>query len=540
MAFTRVTSSHRLFLAVLLPLLMLGTFAVRGMKAQSKAAWDAMEEEAARAAMVAADHLAREFQAKVREVPRFPDPPVPGSPSPMDAVLDGGDIPALLALRDSPEAGTSPAGLPRRILAALRLLELDPEFLRDRAADRGEIARLATEECPSVLTGLVIQKLGMSDGASSQRWKDVEEALLILRSHPEGGWIPRGDSYAWVRQDGSQVSFLSTAAVLAILQDKQLSYAAPKDFGIRISTGKDLPRSSAAPAIFGAAPVSFGEGLRAEVYLHSPDQAMASLRRQQLWTYSALALAAVVSLGGLYLIHRTLQRERKLNEMKSQFVASVSHELRAPVASIRLMADALEEGKMAPETAKEFHRLIAREGARLSTLVGNVLDHARIEQGRRIWKMESCDLAALVAETLRVMEPLTREKELALLSSLEAVEASVDAGAIQQALVNLLDNAIKFSPRGKSIGTSLAIHDESRTWTLSVSDEGSGIPKEEQSRIFERFYRPGDELRRETQGTGIGLSLVKSIVDAHGGSVTVESEPGKGSTFTLRLPISTP
>jgi two-component system phosphate regulon sensor histidine kinase PhoR len=241
---------------------------------------------------------------------------------------------------------------------------------------------------------------------------------------------------------------------------------------------------------------------------------------------------------GLFLIHRTLRRERKLNEMKSQFVASVSHELRAPVASIRLMADALEEGKVAPGTAKEFHRLIAREGARLSTLVGNVLDHARIEQGRKVWKMESCDLAALVAETLRVMEPLAAEKHLRLLSSLEPVEAAIDAGAIQQALVNLLDNAIKFSPPGKSIGTTLAIHDESRTWTLAVSDEGSGIPAEEQPRIFERFYRPGDELRRETQGTGIGLSLVKSIAGAHGGTVTVDSGPGHGSTFTLRIPIS--
>jgi two-component system sensor histidine kinase SenX3 len=224
--------------------------------------------------------------------------------------------------------------------------------------------------------------------------------------------------------------------------------------------------------------------------------------------------------------------------MKSQFVASVSHELRAPVASIRLMADALEAEKVPPETAKEFHRLIAREGARLSTLVGNVLDHARIEQGRKVWKMEPCDLSSLVADTVRVMEPLAQEKGIELKVDFSAVQATVDADAIQQALVNLLDNAIKFSPPGTTVTTLLALDEESRSWRLSVRDEGPGIPKEEQSRIFERFYRPGDELRRETQGTGIGLSLVKSIAEAHRGAITVESEPGKGSNFTLTFPLS--
>ena len=222
--------------------------------------------------------------------------------------------------------------------------------------------------------------------------------------------------------------------------------------------------------------------------------------------------------------------------MKSQFVASVSHELRAPVASIRLMADALEAEKVSAETAKDFHRLIAREGARLSTLVGNVLDHARIEQGRRIWKMEPCDLADLTTGTLQVMEPLAQEKNIKLGSHLSPVEASVDAGAMQQALVNLLDNAIKFSPPGSTVETSLSMDDG--FWKLSVRDQGPGIPPEEQGRVFERFYRLGDELRRETQGTGIGLSLVKSIAEAHGGTVRLQSGAGKGSTFTLRIPTS--
>jgi signal transduction histidine kinase len=169
--------------------------------------------------------------------------------------------------------------------------------------------------------------------------------------------------------------------------------------------------------------------------------------------------------------------------------------------------------------------------------VGNVLDHARIEQGRKVWKMESTDLSSLVADTLRVMQPLAAEKNVSLSSRLDPVEATVDAGAIQQALVNLLDNAIKFSSSGTAVAVELSKSDERRTCEIRIKDEGPGIPKAEQSRIFERFYRPGDELRRETQGTGIGLSLVKSIAEAHRGSISVESEPGKGSTFTLRLPL---
>lgn len=285
-------------------------------------------------------------------------------------------------------------------------------------------------------------------------------------------------------------------------------------------------------------PVSFTGDLRLEIIAARPALFEASAREQSRWTLGLLSLSLIVSVGSLGLIHRTVQRERQLNAMKSQFVASVSHELRAPVASIRLMADALEAEKVDPETAKEFHRLIAREGARLSTLIGNVLDHARIEQGRRVWKMEPSDLAGLVADTLRVMEPLAEERNITLTSELEQFEASVDTCAIQQALVNLLDNAIKFSPPGSTVTIALSIYEKRSSWKLSVRDAGPGIALSEQSRIFERFHRLGDELRRETQGTGIGLSLVKSIVEAHRGTIAVESSPGDGSTFNLIVPLS--
>jgi signal transduction histidine kinase len=375
----------------------------------------------------------------------------------------------------------------------------------------------------------VLDKLLPASEPELTRWEKRMEIVEMARRHAEGGLIT-GDGYLWLETAGDRIRYVSSDTISEVLRDLAAS-------SYRVWLTREPVQGLREDGTFpsASAKVEMGDGFWLNMQLLVPSHFIvdSALRNQKKWAASLLGVAAAVSFGGLFMLHRTLRRERQLNEMKSQFVASVSHELRAPVASIRLMADALEEGKVAPETAREFHRLIAREGARLSTLVGNVLDHARIEQGRKVWKMESCDLSSLVADTVRVMEPLAQEKGITLKEVLSSVEANVDADAIQQALVNLLDNAIKFSPRGATVTTTLSINEERSSWCLSVRDEGPGIPKEEQARIFERFYRPGDELRRETQGTGIGLSLVKSIAEAHGGKVTVESELGKGSTFTL-------
>jgi signal transduction histidine kinase len=257
------------------------------------------------------------------------------------------------------------------------------------------------------------------------------------------------------------------------------------------------------------------------------------VRRQIILTSSLFAIAIIGVMAGLWIIHRAIARERKLNALKSDFVASISHELRAPIASIRLMSDALEEGKIDPDTAHEFHRLISREGARLSTLIDNVLDFARIEQGKKEWHREETDLRALILDTISLMAPLASEKGITIESNLpNEASAIIDSDAIRQALVNLIDNALKFSPKNSTVKISLFKNE------IRVMDHGIGIPKGEHQRIFEKFHRLGGELRRETQGTGIGLSLVKAIAEAHAGSVSVESEPRNGSTFILTLPTA--
>jgi signal transduction histidine kinase len=250
-----------------------------------------------------------------------------------------------------------------------------------------------------------------------------------------------------------------------------------------------------------------------------------------------------------------------------------------------LLAESLERGRITePAKQNEYFRFIVQECRRLSSLIENVLDFARIEQGRKQYDFEPADILALVGKTVQLLEPVAAEKQVTLRLETPAPAGGplpapvVDAAAIQQALVNLLDNAVKHAPSGSEVIVGLAFEShntdevsgpcesrpESRAGIppapvaprppgdgafgagpagrlpcvrLWVEDRGRGIPPEEHERIFERFYRPGSELRRETQGVGIGLSIVKHIVEAHGGRVRVESQVGQGSRFIIELPL---
>ena len=311
--------------------------------------------------------------------------------------------------------------------------------------------------------------------------------------------------------------------------------------------GKDLTKSQ---ALLGSATQTFGcpmmpDGAQFELNFSLMDrEKMLFAERRRAKLIIALILGTVfAAMAGLLAAWRAFRRQLQLNEMKSNFVSSVSHELRAPIASVRLMAENLARGKIPePERQNEYFRFIVQECRRLSSLIENVLDFSRIEQGRKQYEFEPTNLVALVETTVKLMEPYAAEKgvklELGTCNLQPAtcnVELNVDGRAIQQALVNLIDNAIKHSAKGQTVTLGIEAGSQS-SFNLSVSDQGPGIPKAEQEKIFERFHRLGSELRRETQGIGIGLSIVKHIVEAHGGRVTVESEPGQGTRFTINLP----
>jgi signal transduction histidine kinase len=297
----------------------------------------------------------------------------------------------------------------------------------------------------------------------------------------------------------------------------------------------------------GSAPAEF----TVAVYLTNPEVLFLQ-QRQRTWLFGGLILASTfATCVGLAAAYRSFRRQLRLNELKSNFVSSVSHELRAPIASVRLMAESLEGRKIAePEKQQEYFRFIVQECRRLSSLIENVLDFSRIEQGRKQFEFEPTDIQALTTHTVRLMQAYATERQIHLtLHVADSVVGSkleflADGKAVQQALVNLIDNAVKHTPKGGRVtvgleaGTVPGADPRARQWlSLWVEDHGEGIPREEHGKIFERFYRLGSELRRETQGVGIGLSIVKHVVEAHGGRVLVDSTVGKGSRFTIELPL---
>ena len=252
-----------------------------------------------------------------------------------------------------------------------------------------------------------------------------------------------------------------------------------------------------------------------------------------------IGLMVLVILGATVFGLRYTIRQLELAQIKSSFVSNVSHELKTPVALIRLAVETLEMGRVTtPEDREKFLRTISRETMRLSRLVDNILDFARLEAGQRVFRFERVDVLDLVRETLEGFRIRLEDQGFAvsvdLPDSLPAVRA--DPTALTHCLLNLLDNAIKYSRQRREIRVSA----ESRDGfvAVSVTDRGIGISPADQRRIFEKFVRVETGLVHDVKGAGLGLSLVDQIMRAHGGRVEVSSVVGEGSTFTLLIPVS--
>jgi signal transduction histidine kinase len=260
------------------------------------------------------------------------------------------------------------------------------------------------------------------------------------------------------------------------------------------------------------------------------------------WVQRSFLILGVLSLllvGGLVLTYRSVSKELALARLKSDFVSNVSHELRTPLALIRLYAETLELGRIKTrEKVEEYYRIISKESERLTALINNILDFSRIEAGRKEYDFRETDMAELVRNTLDSYRFQIEQQGFAFEQSIDSSlpVVSVDREAIARALVNLLDNALKYSADEKFLGVKL--YRTNGVLKLEVVDHGIGITRREQSKIFEKFYRTGDPLVHNTRGSGLGLSLVRHVTQAHGGKVEVESTPGKGSKFTLSLPLA--
>lgn len=225
---------------------------------------------------------------------------------------------------------------------------------------------------------------------------------------------------------------------------------------------------------------------------------------------------------------------RRLEKAKSDFVSIVSHEIRTPLTSIQGFSEILATKEMEPEKRYEFYRIIYNESERLSRLVTNLLNLSRIEAGIEL-ERELVNVPQLVSEDVEFFQSQTDRHQLKYVGSRQVPTVYADPDRLHQVVKNLLSNAIKYSPEGGTVEVETGV--EGKYLTISVTDHGIGIPQEELPRIFERFTRTEREEVLGVSGTGLGLAIVKHLVELHGGKLTVRSEPGQGSTFTVYLPI---
>src|SRR6267378_1929184 len=262
----------------------------------------------------------------------------------------------------------------------------------------------------------------------------------------------------------------------------------------------------------------------------------------ETWVHQSFMILACLSLliiVGLVLTKHIVSKEMALARLKSDFVSNVSHELRTPLALIRLYAETLELGRITTQEKKQqYYRIIRKESERLTALINNILDFSRIEAGRKEYEFRNTDIAELVRNTLESYRYQIEQQGFAFEESIDSnlPAVPVDREAIARALVNLVNNALKYSSDEKFLGVKL--YRENAVVKLEVADHGIGIARRDQSKIFEKFYRAGDPLVHNTKGSGLGLSLVRHITHAHGGEISVESIPGRGSKFILSLPLA--
>jgi signal transduction histidine kinase len=370
----------------------------------------------------------------------------------------------------------------------------------------------------------------------------TEDALRLSTQFLEGGTPPpetggfrptlSRDVWALASVNRRVIGLYRTRVLQAML-DNALGQGAPP--GVRFLSYP--PDASGDREAIAAGPALPGWQISFAVPDGSPLDALA---RGRLLTYLWVGFAGIATVALLGVIAgQTFGRQLRLARLKTDLTAAVSHELRAPLASVRVLVDGLLGDKeLDPVKTREYLQLIAGEHARLSGVIENFLTFSRLERSRAQFVLVPTNPSAIVSasvEAIRERTPAGCDLRVEVPADLPPVMA--DSEALGTALLNLLDNALKFTPDDKQIVVSACA--DNRSVMFAVRDNGAGIPAREQRRIFERFYRVDQRLARETVGVGLGLSIVALIVRAHGGQVEVSSQPGAGSTFTLRLPLAT-
>jgi len=256
-----------------------------------------------------------------------------------------------------------------------------------------------------------------------------------------------------------------------------------------------------------------------------------------LYFYIFIAIVIILAFGLIFTL-QTVNNEIHLSKMKSYFMSTVSHEFKSPLTSIRQIAEMLVRGRVpSPERQQKYYTTILQQSERLSHLIDNILDFSKMEDGQKFFHFEKADIIPVVKDVVESFQNQTAGQGFNISLSIPELIPDIvfDREAMEQVMHNLLDNACKYSGESRNIEVQLL--PKGSMIIISVRDNGIGIRKEDQDKIFSRFYRGGEELTQTVKGSGIGLTIVKQIVEVHKGEITVESSPGKGSRFIIRMPL---
>lgn len=237
---------------------------------------------------------------------------------------------------------------------------------------------------------------------------------------------------------------------------------------------------------------------------------------------------------GTILVYRDITKEYEVDQMKSEFVSTVSHELRTPLASVLGFSELMLNKPLKPERQTKYLQTIYNEAKRLTALINDFLDVQKMESGKQIYEKKYVEIIPLIQKVIEHLEINTAQHDIRFNIETKDIMILGNRLKIEQAFSNLLSNAIKYSPDGGRI--TVRLYSRNDMLSIDIQDEGLGIPKESLPHLFQKFYRVDNSDRRRIGGTGLGLAIVDEIIKSHGGDVTVVSNYGHGSTFTISLP----
>ncbi|MBL8607543.1 MAG: sensor histidine kinase [Myxococcales bacterium] len=277
---------------------------------------------------------------------------------------------------------------------------------------------------------------------------------------------------------------------------------------------------------------------RLQVAPTASEELSSSVQNRRMLELVMVGLSCLVVVAGVAAILVAAERERRMSAIKSDFVANVSHELKTPLALVRMFGEMLQSGRVTTaEKQREYLEIIVRESERLTALIENVLDFAKVERGRKAYELSEGDVSRAVTDAIQVYRYRAEREgvEIDLDAPTDLPPARLDDRAVGLAVINLVDNALKYAKGTKTV--SVRVQMRGRDIAIAVTDQGPGVPAEERQRIFDRFVR-GESTRRESRvrGSGIGLALVKHVAESHGGRAWVEAAPGGGARFLFTIP----